>query len=128
MGRVPLFRVKLVVKIVCCLTSHVTARIAHGKAECFGHGKPAPGVLAVRKTKVGHPVYDTLKHFGRRGKYPAGIIGYLNLSVRPFFDLIAELLARTYHESQQKPTYSVRRLIGIEAQEKEPEGMLEGWR
>lgn len=26
--------------------------------------------------------------------------------------LIAELLARTYHESQSKPTYSVRRLIG----------------
>jgi len=26
--------------------------------------------------------------------------------------LIAELLARTYHEAQQKPTYSVRRVIG----------------
>jgi hypothetical protein len=25
--------------------------------------------------------------------------------------LIAELLARTYHESQQKPTYFVRRVI-----------------
>ncbi|MDD2694726.1 MAG: glycosyltransferase family 2 protein [Anaerolineales bacterium] len=27
--------------------------------------------------------------------------------------LIAELLARTYHESQQKPTYTVRKLVGI---------------
>jgi hypothetical protein len=25
--------------------------------------------------------------------------------------LIAELLVRTYHESQQKPTYTVRRVI-----------------
>lgn len=28
--------------------------------------------------------------------------------------LIAELLARTYHESQQKPTYTVRQRIGLE--------------
>ena len=28
--------------------------------------------------------------------------------------LIAELLARTYHESQQKPTYTVRKRIGVE--------------
>ena len=26
--------------------------------------------------------------------------------------LIAELLARTYHESQDKPTYTVRRVVG----------------
>jgi hypothetical protein len=25
--------------------------------------------------------------------------------------LIAEMLARTYHESQQKPTYTVRRVL-----------------
>ena len=29
--------------------------------------------------------------------------------------LIAELLARTYHESQQKPTYTVRKRIGVES-------------
>jgi hypothetical protein len=27
--------------------------------------------------------------------------------------LIAELLARTYHESQQKPTYTLRKAINI---------------
>jgi hypothetical protein len=27
--------------------------------------------------------------------------------------LIAELLVRTYHESQAKPTYSVRRVINL---------------
>jgi len=26
--------------------------------------------------------------------------------------LIAELLARTYHESQQKPTYTIRKIVG----------------
>lgn len=30
--------------------------------------------------------------------------------------LIAELLARTYHEAQQKPTYTVRRVIGLPTQ------------
>jgi glycosyltransferase involved in cell wall biosynthesis len=42
--------------------------------------------------------------------------------------LIAEMQVRTYHESQQKPTYSIRRLIGLDAQEEQPHGMLEGWR
>ena len=32
--------------------------------------------------------------------------------------LIAELLARTYHESQQKPTYTVRRVINAPREEK----------
>jgi hypothetical protein len=26
--------------------------------------------------------------------------------------LIAELLARTYHESQKKPTYTIRQILG----------------
>jgi hypothetical protein len=26
--------------------------------------------------------------------------------------LIAELLARTYHESQRKPTYTIRKILG----------------
>jgi glycosyltransferase involved in cell wall biosynthesis len=42
--------------------------------------------------------------------------------------LIAEMQVRTYHESQQKPTYSIRRVIGLDAQEEQPHGMLEGWR
>lgn len=28
--------------------------------------------------------------------------------------LIAELLARTYHESQQKPTYTIREIINMD--------------
>lgn len=32
--------------------------------------------------------------------------------------LIAELLARTYHESQQKPTYTIRELINIDPKER----------
>jgi hypothetical protein len=27
--------------------------------------------------------------------------------------LIAELLVRTYHESQRKPTYTVKRVLGM---------------
>ncbi len=42
--------------------------------------------------------------------------------------LIAEMQVRTYHESQQKPTYSIRRLIGLNSQDKQPAGMLEGRR
>lgn len=38
--------------------------------------------------------------------------------------LIAELLARTYHESQQKPTYTVRKRIGMKA----PDSINEGGR
>jgi hypothetical protein len=34
--------------------------------------------------------------------------------------LIAELLARTYHESQGKPTYTVRRLINFTPLEAAP--------
>ena len=33
--------------------------------------------------------------------------------------LIAEMLVRTYHESQRKPTYTVRKLIGTESQHPE---------
>lgn len=32
--------------------------------------------------------------------------------------LIAELLARTYHESQKKPTYTIRKMIGVSANSK----------
>jgi len=44
-----------------------------------------------------------------------------------FMGLIAELLARTYHESQQKPTYTVRRVINpqIAAGDEAPEPALE---
>ena len=33
--------------------------------------------------------------------------------------LIAELLARTYHESQQKPTYTIRKAINISETKKQ---------
>jgi len=42
--------------------------------------------------------------------------------------LIAELLARTYHESQNKPTYTVRQLINVdkaEQEERQPVSLLE---
>lgn len=42
--------------------------------------------------------------------------------------LIAEMLVRTYHESQRKPTYSIRRVIGIEWQPEAEMGLLEGRR
>lgn len=40
--------------------------------------------------------------------------------------LIAELLVRTYHESQSKPTYSIRRIIVPADETKLPTGVLEG--
>ncbi len=36
--------------------------------------------------------------------------------------LIAELQVRTYHESQGKPTYTVRRLLNIRPNGKRPQG------
>ena len=42
--------------------------------------------------------------------------------------LIAEMQVRTYHESQQKPTYSIRRVIGVENARGSEVGMLEGRR
>jgi hypothetical protein len=36
--------------------------------------------------------------------------------------LIAELLARTYHESQRKPTYTVRKRIGIQSKDSNSAG------
>lgn len=42
--------------------------------------------------------------------------------------LIAEMQVRTYHESQRKPTYSIRRVIGIEWEPEAEIGLLEGRR
>lgn len=42
--------------------------------------------------------------------------------------LIAEMQVRTYHESQRKPTYSIRRVIGIEWEPDTGTGLLEGRR
>jgi hypothetical protein len=36
------------------------------------------------------------------------------------FGLVAELMVRTYHESQGKPTYVVREMRPAEAPEREP--------
>jgi glycosyltransferase involved in cell wall biosynthesis len=46
-----------------------------------------------------------------------GILGFQSI----LMGLIAELLARTYHESQNKPTYTVRRLINYSPLETAPE-------
>ncbi|HMD89966.1 MAG TPA: glycosyltransferase family 2 protein [Anaerolineaceae bacterium] len=45
-----------------------------------------------------------------------GILGFQSI----LMGLIAELLARTYHESQNKPTYTVRRLINFTPLETAP--------
>lgn len=64
--------------------------------------------LAVRRLAVGTEVLSS----------PFFLVAIVMLSFgfqSLLMGLIAELLARTYHESQQKPTYTVRKRIGVEA-------------
>lgn len=66
------------------------------------------GFLAVRRVMVGTEVLTS----------PFFQMAIVMLSFgfqSVLMGLIAELLARTYHESQQKPTYTVRKRIGVEA-------------
>jgi glycosyltransferase involved in cell wall biosynthesis len=62
--------------------------------------------LFVRRTFFGTPVFTSpLLQIG----VMFFIMGFQSI----LMGLIAELLARTYHESQQKPTYTIRRAINI---------------
>jgi glycosyltransferase involved in cell wall biosynthesis len=63
--------------------------------------------LLVRRFWIGTTVFDS----------PLFIVGIMLLILgvqSVLMGLIAELLVRTYHESQRKPTYTVKRVLGIE--------------
>jgi glycosyltransferase involved in cell wall biosynthesis len=63
--------------------------------------------LLVRRTFFGTPVFTSpLLQIG----VMFFIMGFQSI----LMGLIAELLARTYHESQQKPTYTIRKAINIQ--------------
>ncbi len=62
--------------------------------------------LLVRRFWIGTSVFDS----------PLFVVGIMLLILgvqSVLMGLIAELLVRTYHESQHKPTYTVKRMIGI---------------
>jgi hypothetical protein len=62
--------------------------------------------LLVRRTLYGTPVFSS----------PLLLIGVMLIIIgfqSILMGLIAELLARTYHESQAKPTYTVRQTLNI---------------
>jgi glycosyltransferase involved in cell wall biosynthesis len=62
--------------------------------------------LLIRRTLLGVPVFSSpLLQIG----VMFFIMGFQSI----LMGLIAELLARTYHESQQKPTYTIRKAINI---------------
>jgi glycosyltransferase involved in cell wall biosynthesis len=64
--------------------------------------------LLIRRTFYGVPVFTSpLLQIG----VMFFIMGFQSI----LMGLIAELLARTYHESQQKPTYTIRKAINISA-------------
>lgn len=70
--------------------------------------------LAVRRftlqiSVLGSPLFQTSTMFM--------ILGFQSI----LMGLIAELLVRTYHESQAKPTYTVRRVLGESEDEDRPE-------
>jgi len=63
--------------------------------------------LLVRRLWIGTSVFDS----------PLFVVGIMLLILgvqSVLMGLIAELLVRTYHESQRKPTYTVKRVVGIE--------------
>jgi glycosyltransferase involved in cell wall biosynthesis len=63
--------------------------------------------LLVRRFWIGTTVFDS----------PLFIVGIMLLILgvqSVLMGLIAELLVRTYHESQRKPTYTVKRVLGID--------------
>lgn len=77
--------------------------------------------LAIRRLVFGIPVL-TSPVFQMSTMF--FILGFQSI----LMGLIAEMQVRTYHESQQKPTYSIRRLIGVESGRQPETGMLEGRR
>jgi hypothetical protein len=65
--------------------------------------------LAIRRVITGIPVLDS--PFLQMSTMFM-ILGFQSI----LMGLIAELLVRTYHESQQKPTYTVRRIVNLTQQ------------
>jgi hypothetical protein len=61
--------------------------------------------LMVRRLWLGITVFDSPLFFV---SVVSLILGFQSI----LMGLIAELLVRTYHEAQQKPTYNVRRIVG----------------
>ena len=62
--------------------------------------------LFIRRTLFGVPAFSSpLLQIG----VMFFIMGFQSI----LMGLIAELLARTYHESQQKPTYTIRKRLNI---------------
>jgi glycosyltransferase involved in cell wall biosynthesis len=62
--------------------------------------------LLIRRTFYGVPVFTS-------PLLQIGVMFFIMGFQSVLMGLIAELLARTYHESQQKPTYTVRKTINI---------------
>ena len=62
--------------------------------------------LLVRRTLYGVPVFTS-------PLLQIGVMFFIMGFQSVLMGLIAELLARTYHESQQKPTYTIRKAINI---------------
>jgi len=63
-------------------------------------------IIGIRRIITGISVFDS--PFFQMGTMFM-ILGFQSI----LMGLIAELLARTYHESQQKPTYTVRRVVNL---------------
>jgi glycosyltransferase involved in cell wall biosynthesis len=63
--------------------------------------------LFVRRTFFGVPVFSS-------PLLQVGVMFFIMGFQSILMGLIAELLARTYHESQQKPTYTIRKAINIQ--------------
>jgi glycosyltransferase involved in cell wall biosynthesis len=64
--------------------------------------------LLIRRTFYGVPVFTS-------PLLQIGVMFFIMGFQSVLMGLIAELLARTYHESQQKPTYTIRKAINISA-------------
>ncbi|HEY3476004.1 MAG TPA: glycosyltransferase family 2 protein [Anaerolineales bacterium] len=62
--------------------------------------------LFVRRTLFGVPAFSS-------PLLQVGVMFFIMGFQSILMGLIAELLARTYHESQQKPTYTIRKMINI---------------
>jgi len=61
--------------------------------------------LFIRRTLEGTPVLGS-------PLFQLGIMFFILGFQSILMGLIAELLARTYHESQSKPTYTIRTILG----------------
>src|SRR5215211_5858102 len=70
--------------------------------------------LFLRRTFYGVPVFTS-------PLLQVGVMFFIMGFQSVLMGLIAELLARTYHESQQKPTYTIRKALNIQNSIKKPD-------